>query len=508
MSDVISARFPIAPPSAEWQAANPGWQDVPPDDPRWTPEPKDPNGNLRPGKQAEADDGDLITEASVADSLRDHMKDQLRYDHTAGRWYQWDETRWQREETKLVYSMASQRAREMAEQSGDHKSQEQAGKASFAGGVERLAQADRAFAVTQKTWDRNPWLLGTPGGVVDLRIGTMRPALREDYITKLTGCAPAAPGTPCPIWMAFLQEATRGDAGLIRFLQQIAGYCLTGDTREHALFFIYGSGGNGKGVFLNTMSKIAQDYAATAGMDTFTASQSERHPTDLAMLKGARMVSASETEEGKPWAESRIKQMTGGDPITARFMRQDFFTYDPEFKLLIIGNHKPALRNIDDAAKRRFNIVPFVHKPEKPDFTLGDRLKAEWPAILRWMIEGCLDWQAHGLVRPTVVSEATTEYFEEQNNVKQWVAECCDVGKDRVDSVANLFASWKTFATASGERASTKKWLGGVLEREGYSRIKDEEGIRGRGYKGLEARVAAGGAHHEADEPNHDWSGR
>ena len=154
---------------------------------------------------------------------------------------------------------------------------------------------------------------------------------------------------------------------LQRFLQQMAGYCLTGDISEHALFFVYGTGGNGKGVFLNTVAGILGDYAATAAMDTFTASQGDRHPTDLAMLRGARLVTAAETEEGRAWAESRIKQLTGGDPITARFMRQDFFTFQPAFKLVIVGNHKPVLRNVDEAARRRFNIIPFTRKPPKPD---------------------------------------------------------------------------------------------------------------------------------------------
>src|SRR6266850_943776 len=140
-------------------------------------------------------------------------------------------------------------------------------------------------------------------------------------------------------------------------------------------------------------------------METFTASLNDRHPTDLAMLRGARLVTASETEEGRAWAEARIKQLTGGDRIAARFMRQDFFQYSPEFKLLVIGNHKPTLHNVDDAARRRFNIVPFIFKPAKPDHKLEQKLLAEAPAILQWMIDGCLDWQNNGLIRPAVVLE-------------------------------------------------------------------------------------------------------
>ena len=239
-------------------------------------------------------------------------------------------------------------------------------KAATAAAVERFAQADRAFAVTSAIWDRDPMLLGTPGGVVDLRTGELRPAAQGDFITKLTAVAPAETAD-CPLWLQFLKEATGDDEKLIRFLQQWAGYCLTGDTREHALLFVYGPGGNGKSVWLNTIAGILADYAKNAAMETFTASQNDRHPTDLAMLKGARMVCASETEEGRAWAEVRIKQLTGGDTISARFMRQDFFEFRPQFKLTVIGNHKPLLRNVDDAAKRRFNVVPFTRKPAKPD---------------------------------------------------------------------------------------------------------------------------------------------
>ena len=161
----------------------------------------------------------------------------------------------------------------------------------------------------------------------------------------MTAVAPAKTAT-CPRWLQFLDETTGSDAELVRFLQQWCGYSLTGITREHALVFVFGGGGNGKSVFLNTVTGALADYAVTA-MQTFTASHSDQHPTDLAMLRGARLVTVSETEEGKAWAEARIKQLTGGDPISARFMRQDFFTFTPEFKLTIIGNHKPG------PAKRR-----------------------------------------------------------------------------------------------------------------------------------------------------------
>lgn len=440
-----------------------------------------PRPNRHPKAKPPSNGDDLFTEASVADAFRDIVVDHLRFDHTAKRWFKWDGIRWARQDTHLAYSWASRKARAMAKDTGSVKAEMSAGRAAFAGGVETLAQRDPALAVTFEVWDRDPWLLGTPGGVVDLRTGIMRPAERDNYITKLTGCVPAEPGTPHPLWSRFLSEATAGDVGLQRFLCQIAGYCLTGTTTEHALFFVHGPGGNGKSLFLNIVGAMLGGYATTAAMDTFTASQSDRHPTDLAKLNGPRMVAASETEEGRAWAESRIMALTGGDQISARFMRQDFFEFTPQFKLVIVGNHKPVLQNVNDAAKRRFNIIPFLHKPAKPDFDLEAKLKAELPAILRWALDGCLDWQANGLIRPAVVTDATAEYFSEQDTVSQWVSECCDMGgRNLSETTATLFKSWTKYAEDNGEKPRTTKWLSQVLARLGAEPVKDTPGHRGK----------------------------
>jgi len=389
----------------------------------------------------------------------DRYRDRLRFDHHIGNWFAWSGTHWQCECTGLAFSWARQHVRELAKDEPT-KVRCVTSKISFASGVERFARTDRAFAVTSDIWDRDPYLLGTPGGTVDLRTGNISEAVPEDFITKITAVAPAD-STDCPRWRQFLREATNNDDGLIAFLQQFAGYMLTGDTKEHSLLFIHGAGGNGKGVLQNTFSGILDDYATAAAMETFTTSSMDRHPTDLAMLRGARLVTASETEEGRAWAESRIKQMTGGDRIRARFMRQDFFEYTPQFKLLLIGNHQPALRNVDDAARRRFNIVPFIHKPKAPDRDLQTKLRTEWPGILRWMIEGCLIWQRNGLVRPKVVLDATDEYFTEQDSIRQWVEERCETGKARLsDTSSNLFKSWTAWATANGEKSGSSKWFG------------------------------------------------
>ena len=341
--------------------------------------------------------------------------------------------------------------------------------------------------MTADGWDSDPMLLGTPGGTVDLQTGELRTSRLEDCITKMTGVAPL--DETCPRWLKFLNEATGNDDELIRFLQQWCGYGLTGLTREHALVFVYGPGGNGKSVFLNVVQTIMKDYAVTAAMDTFTASKSDKHPTDLAMLRGARLVTASETEEGRAWAEARIKQMTGGDTITARFMRQDFFTFTPQFKLTIVGNHKPVLHNVDEAARRRFNIVPFLLKPEKPDHELEAKLMREAGGILRWMIDGCLDWQKNGLIRPESVKAATEAYFSDQDLLGQWIEDCCDVdlgNREHWDKSADLFDSWTEYALKAGEHPGTKKSFGMSMQKRGFEAAR----IMGvRAFRGVRLRV-------------------
>lgn len=424
-----------------------------------------------------------LTEHGVAVVFAQRHRDDLRYCHTAGAWYHWQGTHWARNATRRAFTWARNLVAEL-NRNTEFRTRAVTGKAAFASAVERYAQADEAFAVTAEIWDTDPFLLGTPGGVVDLRTGMLRSAARTDYVTRVTAVAPAETAD-CRNWLAFLEQATAGDRALIAFLQRWFGYCLTGITREHALLFVYGPGGNGKGVLLVTVSGIMGVYAATAALDTFTVAKGERHSTDLAMLAGARLVMTTETEEGRAWAEARIKAMTGGDPVTARFMRQDYFTYFPAFKLTISGNHKPALSSVDDAARRRFNVVPFLHRPTAPDPLLTDKLRAEWPGILRWMIDGCLAWQRDGLARPKVVLDATAEYFAEQDVLTQWIEECCEVGAGFGETSSKLFGSWRAFAQGRSDDPHNAKWLGAMLERQGYRRAKDCAQFRGRGYLGI-----------------------
>ena len=332
-------------------------------------------------------------EDGIALAFAAQYENRLLFDHIRGRWFEWTVDHWQIEETDLAFEYARTLVREFRKQSTDKSLT----KIRLASEVERAARSDRRLVARHNEWDADPNLLGVPDGVIDLLTGELLPPDPRMMITRQAAIAPAEPGATAPIWSTFLHEATGGDEELIRFLQMWCGYCLTGSTVEQALCFVYGPGGNGKSVFINTLTGILGDYAATAAMDTFTAKRFESHSTDIAALAGARLVVASETEEGKAWAEARLKQLTGGDDITARFMRQDNFTFRPQFKLTITGNYQPTLQSAEPAMQRRLNIVPFTRTPAEPDKQLEEKLRDEWPAILRWMIDGCLEWRKDGL---------------------------------------------------------------------------------------------------------------
>lgn len=425
------------------------------------------------------------TEDGIALSFAEKYKNDLKYDHTTGKWYRWDGSRWKEENTQLAFHYARELCRDY---NREHR-ERTLPKMRTAYAVEKFAQADRRLAVVHEVWDDDPWLLCTPDGTLDLKTGERRENSPLDYMTKCCSVTPATMQTM--LWDRFLYESTKGDQNLIRFLQQMAGYCLTGITREHALFFIYGLGGNGKGVFVNTLAAIMGDYHVAANMDVFTHSRYDRHPTELARLHGARMVTASETEEGKAWAESRIKQLTGGDPIAARFMRKDFFEYLPQFKLVFLGNHKPILRNVDDAARRRFNIIPFTNKPETPDQELSEKLKPEYPGILQWAINGCLDWQQNGLVKPEAVQQETDSYFADQDIFSQWLSECTERKYETTGETSErLFGSWKRWAQQQGEDAGTSKSFAEKMTTAGYQYTKNTPGQHGkRGFKGIALKV-------------------
>jgi len=368
--------------------------------------------------------------------------------------------------------------------------------------VVKLARSDRRVAVTRDRFDSNPMVLNTPNGLIDLANNTCRETTRGDYCSKITTVGPES--MPTPLWQSYL-DTFHPDIERQRFLQRFFGYCLTGDTREQVLVFGYGPAKNGKSTCLSVIAWIMGQYATTPSMDAFISDDHHsRHPTDLAALVGARLVVAAETQEGRWWDEVKVKQCTGGDRIAARFMRQDFFTFQPQFKLFFVGNHRPRIRTVDEAMRRRFLIVPF-------DVTLPDNkrirgfeelLKAEGPGILAWMIDGTKAWlngefaldadrgntsvqvQPPGLLPPESVLAASQEYMEAEDTPGQWFEECAQSKPGGWTLIKLLYRSYTEWTKENGlNEWSNKRFSNWLSEQPGIRSEKRGGGLRG--YRGI-----------------------
>ncbi len=433
------------------------------------------------------------TEDALALTFTRRYQHDWRYVAAWGKWLMWDGQRWRTEDTLAASDLVRHVCRHASIKAENPKTAAKLAGASTIGGVERLARADRRHAGTTEEWDADLWLINTPGGVVDLRTGRVRAHERCDRMTKIC-TATLVPGSQCQFWLQFLDQVTGGDLALVAYLQKVFGYCLTGSTQEHALFFLYGTGANGKSVFVNTLLTLMGEYAANAPMDTFMESRSDRHPTDLAGLRGARFVAATETEQGRRWNESKIKEITGGDRVSARFMRQDFFTYPPQYKILIAGNHKPAIRNIDEAMRRRLHLIPFtITVPtERRDKQLQAKLLTERNAILEWGVEGCLGWQRDGLRPPQCVMDATDEYFEAEDALGRWLEERCVRVATAKSLTAELFNDWKQWAEAVGEFIGSQRRFSDLLLTRGLGKWRNSAGVRGFQGVGLREQAAPG----------------
>src|SRR5436190_5142028 len=435
------------------------------------------------------DSGELspAAEESLALAYAGRHAHELRYVAAWGRWMRYDGTRWDFDDTLHAFDRARAICREVALECDKPNVATAIASAKTVAAVERLAKADRRLAATAEQWDTCPWLLQDDSMTIDLRTGTSRDPDPIEYITRKAAYTAAPNETPHPLWTAFLDRITGGNRELQAFLQRYCGYATTGITSEHKFVFVYGSGANGKSTFINTITAILGEYATIADMSTFIATNNERHPADLAKLRGARLVVAQETQKGRRWTETKIKALTGGDRITARFMRQDFFDFVPTFKLFIAGNHKPRLGSVDEAMRRRLLLVPFtVQIPAgERDPELAAKLWEERAAILRWCIDGCLQWQWDGLAPPACVRDATDEYFRSQDTIGEWLEDCTADADDRAFMrMADLFASWKTWCEDRNIKPGSTMALSGMLEDRGYTKRR-EAGTGQRGFAGI-----------------------
>jgi putative DNA primase/helicase len=289
-----------------------------------------------------------------------------------------------------------------------------------------LARHETAVVARHDAFDADRMLFNVSNGTVDLRTNELRKHRREDFITKISPIHYDSKAT-CPRFEAFVLEIMGGDAELAEFLHRYLGYCLSGDVREHLLAFWYGLGCNGKSLLVLILLFVFGDYAAKAAPDLlFRSEHTDRHPTELCDLHGRRLIVCNETTRGRSWDEGTLKDVTGGDRLRARRMREDFWEWDPTHKIIVFGNHKPQIKTVDDALRRRLRLVPFGVNFEKTrDPGLFDKLKAEAPGILRWLVEGCIAWQKHGISDAKRIFDATNDYMRDEDILGQFFAHRC-----------------------------------------------------------------------------------
>lgn len=397
-------------------------------------------------------------------------------------------THWARDDHLIRFNAARLTCRSAANAAAE-KMRARLASAKTVAAVLSLAQSDPRIVVPAEEWDRAPFLLNTPAGIVDLRTGRLRPRTRRDYLTQITAVSPDA-AMRCPNWLRFIGEVFAHDADVIEFVQRMGGYILTGDRREQKLFFAYGVGANGKSTLLDLWQWLMGTYALKLPAVALMLSKVERHPTELAQLRGKRLAMSNELEEGAFWAESRIKELTGDETLTARFMRQDNFEFRQSQKHLIAGNHKPRLRGGDPAIARRMVLIPFleVFDGRRRDKALPEKLRAEAPAVLAWMVEGARKWHTDGLAIPVKVQDASRDYLAEHDDAAMWIEECCDTGAGCTDSASDLYASFRLWKRGRGEAEPSITTWGQRMALVSGIRKRRSGGIK---YDGIRLTIAA-----------------
>ena len=436
----------------------------------------------------------------------------IRYVHQWQAWITWDGARWQRDLCGAVYAMAKdtaqriytheahtlgQRATKANEQPHKTAAQEETARDALAAYKARLkwahqsesrqrieammtlAQSEPGIPVSPNDLDQQPWLLNCSNGTLDLRSGELLVPLRSHLITKTTG-VPFLPDVASPTWDRFLARIMGANPELMHFLQRAAGYSATGMVVEECMFFLHGNGGNGKSKFLGAVQGALGEYAKSVAPELLVEKKGDAgHPTEIADLAGARFTPTIETEDGKRFAESLFKLLTGGDKIKARRMREDFWEFDPTHKFWLAANHKPVIRGTDVGIWRRIHLIPFevTITAEERDPQLAEKLRVEAPGVLAWIVRGCLAWQEHGLCVPEKVAIATQTYRAEMDTLKPWMDECCEIGGRTQTPARDLYASYSAWATANGERVVSATVFGKQLNERGFDSFRATRGM-------------------------------
>lgn len=485
-----------------------------------TPPPSSRGATREPGEDDDAGDDDVVAHADYhltdlgnAQRLANAAGHDLRHAEGFG-WLRWDGLRWERvEDGKHVARLAHDVTERIITEAGGIADPEVAKK--VRGWGLRSQSAQRLSAMVNLAATLSPiaaqaqdfdgqgqqWRVVTLNGTLDLGTGVIRPSERGDLVTRRVAVR-YDPDAPCPLWESFLLRIFDGDRDLIDWLQRACGYTLTGSTREQVMFLCYGAlGQNGKSTFLGTVRYVMGELARHADFGSFLARSGQglggQARGDLARLTGARLVTAVEPDEWARFSESTVKAITGGDPITARFMYEREFEYVPTFKLWMAANHKPRVSGTDLAFWRRMRLVPFLVRipAEERDRDLEAKLREEAVGIFAWIVRGAREWLDRGLDAPEKVDAATREYREENDLVGQFIGETCDEGETCWVNATRLYRAFKAWQEEQGEAVWSQTRFGRAMAEKGYKRERTASSTRETVYLGLDLRLmgAAGG---------------
>jgi P4 family phage/plasmid primase-like protien len=430
---------------------------------------------------SEADPASMVDQFGLIEAFSKQFADKFRYQHDVGEWKIFDGNTWRRDDTNEAMHHARQVCKATAPRADGKALQRSMRSQSTAEAVERGARSEPALATSSESWDADPLLLGTPNEVVDLRTDKVRQGKASDLVSRSTS-VPVGDASKAVRWLAFLKEALP-DTDTRSHLQRWLGYILTGLTNEQKFLFIYGPSRTGKSRVVEAVAHIMNDYGLTVASSTLMSKQHDAHPEELARLDGRRYWHVSEIEKGRKWHEERIKSITGGDKIAARYMRGNTFEFDPVGKLVVVANDAPALARVDEAMRRRIDVIPFECSPAKPDKDLPAKLEAEAEHILAWMIEGCLDWQEKGLTPSHVSQAAADAYFAEHDPVEQWLMEKCVRQPHSHAPFKSLYSSYREFMSFNGWAFETETAFAKTLGTKGFANKKAREGNRRTGLR-------------------------
>jgi P4 family phage/plasmid primase-like protien len=420
------------------------------------------------------------TDTGNAERLVRRFGGRIRYVRDAGEWRVWSGKAWLTDKTGRVDRTAKKVAQEIFEEAREIEDEDQR-KAMRAWAVatesrERrsamidLAAKEHAVVTLIDDYDQDPWLFNVQNGTLDLKTGELLPHDSSNMMTKISQVNYDTEAT-CPLWNKFLARVQDNDQQMVDFLSRAVGYTLTGDAGIQGMFFLHGDGCNGKGVFTTVIRHLMGSYADNASFDTFVCQKNDgRIRNDLAKLVGARYVTASESQEGNRLDEALIKSLTGGDPITTRFLHKEFFTFYPQFKLWMSSNYKPAIRGLDWGIWRRVKMIPFevIIPDEERDEQLTDKLKTELPGILNWALKGLADFLKFGMKYPDKVAAATQQYRESQDIIGQFLKAKCFLDPVVSVRVSDLYERYKTWAADAKEFILKERQFGDAMKKRGF----------------------------------------